>query len=430
MEPLVFDASEIKNSARSTHFQACHLRTMTSASIYLTSIRQCFLVRCLILLTTIPALSGAFHLECRKRFPNSPLMLSSVSTGSARDLLYQDQQNAMLRRALVEEEILRSGNKLEELKASTMRIPAQKAGTGFATKGQSPLERLADAQAKIIRKEGVLRIDAALSPGAADRLREHVLEQQRIAADRTARDAGISQAYYGVENQRQHRCDLQLSLLRGGYAADRGGDVGAVASHPLADALQELLGKDGSLRYVYENLVTLEGEFYELASVITDPGSLRQQIHPDLPFKEVAPLYVIFLALQDVDEAMGPTTFLLRTHTKKQNDMFNDQSKKDEQLRKAQPRTATLKKGDAVLFDARVLHCGNANDAERGSTRALFNFSFRNPKVKASLGYEGSIRPGYCGEMSLGDISQVLLEYEDESNKDPFAKYLDGLPKY
>jgi len=361
--------------------------------------------------------------ECRHRFRKLP-SLSSTSS-SAIDLLYQDQQNAMERRALVEEKML-ADKKVEELKAPKIKLPAQKAGTGFATKGKSPLERMAEAQAKVVHKEGVLRIDNALSPDATDRLREYVLEQQRIAAELTEADVGISKAFYGVENQRKHRCDLQLSLLRGGYLTDRGGDASSVETHPLADSLQELLGKDGSLRYVYDNLVTMEGEFYELASVITDPGSIRQQIHPDLPAKEKAPLFVIFLALQDVDEHMGPTTFLLRTHTKKQNDIFMDHDKRDDQLMKAKGRLATLNKGDAVLFDARILHCGNANDAEKGSTRALFNFSFRNPKVTGDLGYEGSIRPGYCGAMNLQDISDVLVEYEKE-DPNPFAKYSDGL---
>jgi len=178
------------------------------------------------------------HRPCHNKLV-SPLYSSS---SSARDLLYQDQQNAMERRALFEEEILSNSNKMEELKAPTIKIPAQKAGTGFATKGTSPLQRLAVAQAKVVRKEGVLRINNALSPESSDKLREYVLEQQQIAAERTETGASVSKAFYGVENQRKGRCDLQLSLLKGGYAADRGGDIGGSATtsttHQLADALQ------------------------------------------------------------------------------------------------------------------------------------------------------------------------------------------------
>ena len=137
--------------------------------------------------------------------------------------------------------------------------------------------------------------------------------------------------------------------------------------------------------------------------------------------------YVIFLALQDVNKDMGPTTFLLKTHTKKENERFFNQSEKDEQLSTAECRLSTLKKGDAVLFDARVLHCGNANDPEKGSTRVLFNFSFRNPKVKKSLGYAGSIRPGYVRAMTLEDLSKKLDSYASGDDPEPFAAYGDGL---
>lgn len=63
--------------------------------------------------------------------------------------------------------------------------------------------------------------------------------------------------------------------------------------------------------------------------------------------------------------------------------------------------------GDLVVFDARTMHCGNANLSE--SERALFNFSFRNPKVAGSLGYKGSMRPQYTEqEISLGDLLNIV----------------------
>ena len=123
---------------------------------------------------------------------------------------------------------------------------------------------------------------------------------------------------------------------------------------------------------------------------------------------------------------MGPTTFLLGTHTEEGNNRFNDKSTKDELIANADCRLATLKKGDAILFDARVIHCGSANNAATGSTRAILNFSFRNPVIRGDLGYAGSIRPGYVGAMKLSDLSDRLLEYED-GNDDPFAVYGNGL---
>lgn len=346
---------------------------------------------------------------------------------SARDLLYQDQQEAMLRRASHEQEILQR-KKLKELKAPKIKVGAPKSGTGFGGSANKasmdPKRRLAEEQAKIVHRDGVLRINGVLSETTADKLREYVLQEQSFAERETAKDPSKSRAYYGVENARKNRCDLQLSLLRGGYAAKEGMDF---ESHPLADTLQELLGVDGTLRNVYETLVTPQGELYEMATVITEPGSNQQMVHADLPFNPDAPIYVIFLALQDIDEFMGPTSFLLKTHTPKANDAFHgSESEKDNQLKNADCRLATLKKGDCVLFDARTLHAGNSNDIVKGKTRALFNFSFRNPVVTGNLGYDGSIMPGYVGAMSLGDVCDALVSFE-EGSKDPFAKYGNGL---
>lgn len=368
---------------------------------------------------------------------------TSLASSMARDLLYQDQQSAMDNRALFEQTLLNNNIKKKkiELKAPKLRAKQAKSGTGFGAGASKvdPNVQLAMEQAKVVHRDGVLRIDGALSPQLADELREYVLQQQVLAAVRTEESLASSHSFYGVENQRKSRCDLQLSLLRGGYAADGNaigngnvGDDDGSQKHVLADSLQHLLGEDGTLRFLYENLVTLKGEFYELAAVITDPGSTRQKVHPDLPFQDTAPLYVIFLALQDVDELMGPTSFLLRTHTAKENAIFKDPSQevRDAQLSSAECRLSTLKKGDAILFDARILHCGNANDLENGSTRALFNFSFRNPKITADLGYKGSIRPGYTQAMNLGDIGDALIAYGkdvDGGDRDPFAKYGDGL---
>lgn len=369
------------------------------------------------------------------------LSTSSSASSAARELLYQDQQNALERRSQIEHDLLLASTKNAHLKHLVCSNFANKpkSGTGFAASNINPRIHLAREQAKVVKKEGVLRIDNAMSDELADNLKEYVLEQQRNAEMMTSgtsienKDVVVnSKDYYGVENQRKCRCDLQLSLLKGGFSEDRSfktiDDNYISDSHPLADALQHLLGTDGTLRYLYENLVTLKGEFYEIAAVITDPGSNRQTIHPDLPFKSKAPLYVIFLALQDITEDMGATTFLLRTHTKIENEKFksNDMQVKDQQLSKVDCRLSTLKKGDAVLFDARILHCGNANDAIKGSTRALLNFSFRNPKVTGDLGYAGSIRPGYCGKMTLGDVGDALVAYGN-GEVEPFGKYGDGL---
>jgi len=136
--------------------------------------------------------------------------MSSRSSAAAQDLLYQDQQAAMERRALLEQKLL-STRKVKELKAPKLKIPAPKSGTGFGGAGStkktslSAMQRLASEQAKIVHREGVIRIDQALSSDQSDKLREYVLEQQSLASIETAKDLSMSKAFYGVENQRKNR---------------------------------------------------------------------------------------------------------------------------------------------------------------------------------------------------------------------------------
>lgn len=363
------------------------------------------------------------------RWSSRPRQSRTAHHVTASEMLYQDQQEAMLRRALVEKGLLESKKSTKVLEAPKLKLEPLKSGTGFANMAaMSRSARLGAAQAKVIRRDGVLRVNGALTPGTAEKLRQYLLDQQQKAQEVAKREPSKSKLLYGVEQSRNNRCDMHLSLARGGIDVNESeASSNSACEHVLADALQEILGAQGTLRPVYENLVTNHGEFYELAGIITNPGSYRQMIHPDLPYQSVAPLYVVFLGLQDVTEEMGPTCFLLKTNTAKAINIFDsgDMEAKDAQLVNADCRMATLKQGDAVLFDARVLHCGGANDPELGGTRVMFNFSFRNPKVEGDLGYKGSMMPGYVGAMTLGDVGQALAMYVD-GELDPFSQYGSG----
>lgn len=125
---------------------------------------------------------------------------------------------------------------------------------------------------------------------------------------------------------------------------------------------------------------------------------------------------------------MGPTVFLPGTQGSETIDIWNVKSRRDEIISSVEPVYATLKCGDVVLFDARILHCGSANDVSKGSTRALFNLSFRNPQVQGDLGYKGSIRSGYENMFTLGSLGKILEVFDkDEKNNDPFLMYGNGL---
>jgi hypothetical protein len=69
-----------------------------------------------------------------------------------------------------------------------------------------------------------------------------------------------------------------------------------------------------------------------------------------------------------------------------------------------------LPKGSCGIFDSRLLHCGGANRSADDTTRAIFYFSFKNPKI----GYPGnppSIRPELVSKLTLDVLCKDLEGY-------------------
>ena len=91
---------------------------------------------------------------------------------------------------------------------------------------------------------------------------------------------------------------------------------------------------------------------------MSDSGASCQPIHPDSVFTELAPMYTIFIALQDITHQMGATIFLPRTHTLECHELHKNASTKDAFLNQCEFRESLLRKGDAAIMDSRSLHCG------------------------------------------------------------------------
>ena len=133
-----------------------------------------------------------------------------------------------------------------------------------------------------------------------------------------------------------------------------------------------------------------EAELFELAALVSDPGAPRQPVHPDTGYKEgfdEPAVLTGFLALQDVDEKMGPTVFLPRTHTAPVHARFNDAETggaKPQLLKEGPQALGLLRDGDLSLFDSRLLHCGGANTSPR--RRILFYFSFKAAEARPPPG--------------------------------------------
>ena len=141
----------------------------------------------------------------------------------------------------------------------------------------------------------------------------------------------------------------------------------------LAEALDCLHG-------VISSILGVHAELWELAALSSAPGAPRQQVHPDCSFQDAPPALVVFIALCDVARSMGPTVVLPGTQTASAHERFNGgcvAGTRAKLLSSSQHCAPLLKRGDALVLDARCLHCGGANTSRK--RRTLFYFTFVRP---------------------------------------------------
>jgi ectoine hydroxylase-related dioxygenase (phytanoyl-CoA dioxygenase family) len=256
---------------------------------------------------------------------------------------------------------------------------------------------------RTLKQDGVVRLNGALSASTAATLREEILER-RTAAYAAINSGDNWRQYFADVLLKSNRCDLLLPLK---------------GSQGVQTALRELL-LHGTLANILLSTLGEDATLYELAVLISEPGSPRQPVHPDNPHQEHPPLLTCFVALQDIDCSMGPTTFIPKTHTAAAHAEFDDVSKRDAMLEKRPSVVALLNAGDASLFDSRTMHCGGANNEK---TRALFYVSFRNPRATMPIGNVGSIMPDINkpNSMTLRELRAKLgATTSDDGDNDPF----------
>lgn len=214
-----------------------------------------------------------------------------------------------------------------------------------------------------LRAEGMARVDGALTAGVADTLLRHA--NKRL--DEAQRASGDGESLLGALLCRQARHDLKLDLHE----------------PPVAAALEQALTAAGP---AFAAVLGPGAELFELGALFASPGAARQPVHPDTPWSELPAVATAFFALQDTTERMGSTLFLPHTHdaADAQEAYLYGQPvpwgaaapcEMADLLRSSEIRMPLLRRGDGVLFDARTLHCGGANESER--RRVLFYVSFR-----------------------------------------------------
>ena len=264
---------------------------------------------------------------------------------------------------------------------STMCLAADALAQHGRLPAALPLTTIPDEPASTtVRRAGVARLDGVLTPTTAARLRAHVLDH--INNENNEYSEVLSPR--AADGAAQTRWDLRLPLAA-----------------PVRAALRELLR--GPLGDAFSDLCGSNAELWELAALVSAGGAAPQLVHADVLWDPDPLLFTAFVALQDVSPALGPTRFFPGTHTEEAHDAHDDDD--DDAWLAAQPaHRALLGAGDASLYDARTLHCGDANAAD--ARRALFYVTFRHEAAAEarSLGNEAahSILAPYDGRWRLG----------------------------
>lgn len=229
----------------------------------------------------------------------------------------------------------------------------------------------------ILEENGVVRINNVLSKETAQILHSYICEA-KVDAERSISEGKLDiRSRFTDALLKKNRYDFLLPIEES-TAVIRGLYETLVVNKVLSTIISSRFGNDA--------------ELYELGALISDPGSDRQVIHPDIPFQSQQPvrennennhnsmpLLTCFISLQEIDQSMGGTIFLPKTNTEEHHRLLKDHSARDGMLQTSPNKLSTLGVGDCSLYDARLLHAGGANSSNK--RRILFYFTFRNPSL-------------------------------------------------
>eukprot|EP00747_Dinoflagellata_sp_TGD_P018440 gnl/TRDRNA2_/TRDRNA2_126491_c1_seq1.p1 gnl/TRDRNA2_/TRDRNA2_126491_c1~~gnl/TRDRNA2_/TRDRNA2_126491_c1_seq1.p1 ORF type:complete len:412 (+),score=69.85 gnl/TRDRNA2_/TRDRNA2_126491_c1_seq1:100-1236(+) len=246
----------------------------------------------------------------------------------------------------------------------------------------------------MLRDQGVVRLDRVLSEETSSKARQAVNEQLAVVLA----DQEDNAAKLGDVLCPKFRYDLLL--YPDGGAGE--GVLREVLRGPVGELMQAAVGLDAPL--------------YEFAALVSHEGAPRQVLHSDTPFTDdnntaVAPLFTVFVSLQDVSVEMGPTLYIPGTHTEKAHSEFFQPSSQGEMpatkaalLRRTPFVISTLGAGDCAVYDSRVLHAGTENTA---GSRVMLYFTFASPPssdYQYRQAYKGSIASEARGRYRLTDF--------------------------
>ena len=119
-----------------------------------------------------------------------------------------------------------------------------------------------------------------------------------------------------------------------------------------------------------------DAEVHEFGCLISKDGAKSQRVHSDTTYQSTCPLYTVFIAIQDITQALGPTIFIKGSNTSLAH--HDLRHKRNNFLNESEYHQAVLSIGDAVIMDSRNLHCGSENSL---GDRCLLYFTLLNPNT-------------------------------------------------
>jgi len=333
--------------------------------------------------------------------------------------LYEVQEELITKRAIYEETLMKDKYDGPIQTNKLKGVGSGGGGFGGGKANASALRAQGKGYAKILKKDGVIRIDNILSKEECDIISSFVTELRAQSDDDD--DNNNNNGAFAEVLLRKNRCDLTMPI----------NDI-------TINALNTILN-ESTIGATIESILGKKALLYEFSCLMSDYGSNRQNIHPDTPVynndNSIPVLYTCFIALQDVDIDMGPTLWMPNTHTldvhtafqqEEQSSSNNNESlSPKDQLLKTKPHVlGTLPAGSCGIFDSRLLHCGTSNK-KPDSCRKVFYVSFQNPKI----GYPGnppSIRPELKqmkDKLSLDILKKELTAYCNPKKKGKVDNY-------
>jgi Phytanoyl-CoA dioxygenase (PhyH) len=271
-----------------------------------------------------------------------------------------------------------------------------------------------------LTSDGVIRINHVLSKELCDAClkftNQALVDEQETSSEHNQQqpkqqsnnDVADDTMLFGNVFEREHRFDMYLrptgvihtslqSLLN--CQSPLGKLFSALLVTSIdTDGTEEVSNAKGN-----QVIIPLVAPFHELSCLISDPGSIAQPLHPDsLYYPNQAPLWTVFVALQNVSSDMGGTVVVPGTHTMKFHDQLGPSSNNEFRSlvkKECSYQRADLSIGDCIVMDARTFHYGSANTSDQ--RRTLLYFTIRNPyHVQRGYPHCGSLYPDLDGTLT------------------------------